>query len=204
MSAVTGGAITSTQTAIDEDRNRFTTAGQTASEAIESGALTVSDIANNATFDAESTSVGLRSGEGSTGLSGIGTGRDDGDASSTTVAAISGLAGNQDARTGDADTGIAPIFDAESVRKDVEAQTTITQEFGSRSSQEWGDYASQQEAQLWREAQNANDPETRAALLKEAARWAEGGAYRTSGHTLLGLAGGGVDGATGALTSSVL
>ncbi|MCD6438191.1 MAG: hypothetical protein J7L56_08015 [Halomonas sp.] len=165
--------------------------------------------ANNATYEAESTSVGLSSGgndsgESSTGLSGIGTGRDDGDASSTTVAAISGLAGNQDARTGDADTGLAPIFDADSVTKDVQAQSTITQEFGSRASKEWGDYASQQEAQLWREAQNANDPETRAALLTEAARWAEGGAYRTSGHTLLGLAGGGVDGATGALTSSVL
>ncbi len=140
---LTGGAITSTQTAIDEDRNRFTTAGQSASEAIESGALTVSDIANNATYEAESTSVGLSSGgndsgESSTGLSGIGTGRDDGSASSTTESAISGLAGNQDARTGDADTGIAPIFDAESVRKDVQAQATITQEFGSRASQEGG------------------------------------------------------------------
>ncbi|WP_193085468.1 MULTISPECIES: hypothetical protein [unclassified Halomonas] len=41
-------------------------------------------------------------------------------------------------------------------------------------------------------------------MLKEAARWAEGGAYRTSGHTLLGLAGGGVDGASGALTSAML
>ncbi|MFC7367338.1 hypothetical protein [Vreelandella zhaodongensis] len=41
-------------------------------------------------------------------------------------------------------------------------------------------------------------------MLTEAARWAEGGAYRTSGHTLLGLAGGGVDGASGALTSAML
>lgn len=159
---------------------------------------------NNATYEAESLSSGGNdSGESSIGLSGIGTGRDDGDANSTTVAAISGLAGNQNARTGDAETGIAPIFDADRVRQDVEAQTTITQEFGAQASQAWGDYASQQEAQLWREAQNASDPETRAALLKEASRWAEGGAYRTSGHTLLGLAGGGVDGATGALTSSV-
>ncbi|WP_434985198.1 hemagglutinin repeat-containing protein [Vreelandella zhaodongensis] len=204
-----GGAITSTQVAIDEDRNTFTTAGQSASEALQSGALTLSDIGNNATFDAESLSVGLssggnNSGESNTGLSGIGTGRDDGSASSTTVAAISGLAGNQDARTGDAESGLAPIFDADNARKDVQAQATITQEFGSRASQEWGDYASHQEAQLWREAQNATDPETRAALLTEASRWAEGGAYRTSGHTLMGLAGGGVDGATGALTSAML
>ena len=208
ITKLTGGAITSTDVAIDDDLNTFTTAGQTASEALESGALTLTDLANNATYEAESISVGLSSGgndsgESSIGLSGIGTGtgRDDGKANSTTVAAISGLAGNQNARTGDADTGIAPIFDADRVRQDVEAQTTITQEFGAQASQAWGDYASQQEAQLWREAQNASDPET---LLKEASRWAEGGAYRTSGHTLLGLAGGGVDGATGALTSSVL
>ncbi|WP_146157038.1 hypothetical protein [Halomonas urumqiensis] len=106
--------------------------------------------------------------------------------------------------TGDADTGIEPIFDAESVKQDVQAQTAITQEFGSKASQAWGDYASQQEAQLWLEAQNASDPDIRAELEAEASRWAEGGAYRTSGHTLLGLAGGGVDGASGALTSSVL
>ncbi|MFC7369822.1 hemagglutinin repeat-containing protein, partial [Vreelandella zhaodongensis] len=157
ITKLTGGAITSTQTAIDEDLNTFTTAGQSASEALESGALTLSDIGNSASYDAESISVGLSSGgndsgESSTGLSGIGTGRDDGDASSTTQSAISGLAGNQDARTGDADTGIAPIFDAESVRKDVEAQTTITQEFGSRASKLVGDTAQAklEEAQLKR------------------------------------------------------
>ena len=206
---LTGGVITSTDVAIEDDLNTFTTAGQSADEALESGVLTLTDIGNNATYDAESISVGLSSGENSsgessTGLSGIGTGRDNGEASSTTVAAISGLAGNQDARTGDAESGLAPIFDADNARKDVQAQAAITQEFGSKASQEWGDYASRQEAQLWREAQNASDPETRAALLEEAARWAEGGAYRSSGHTLIGLAGGGVDGASGALTSATL
>ncbi|MFC7366757.1 hemagglutinin repeat-containing protein, partial [Vreelandella zhaodongensis] len=154
---LTGGAITSTDVAIDDDLNTFTTAGQTASEALESGVLTLTDLANNATFDAESTSVGLSSGgndsgESSFGLSGIGTGRDDGSASSTTESAISGLAGNQDARTGDADTGIAPIFDADNVRKDVQAQATITQEFGSRASKLVGDTAQAklEEAQLKR------------------------------------------------------
>ncbi|CAN0180702.1 unnamed protein product, partial [Ectocarpus sp. 12 AP-2014] len=204
ITTLKGGAITSTQTAIDNDLNHFTTAGQTASEALESGALTLTDIGNNATYDAESISAGLSIGGNDTGLSGIGTGRDDGNASSTTLAAISSLAGNQTARTGDAETGITPIFNADNVRKDVQAQAAITQAFGQQASQAWGDYASQQEAQLWREAQNASDPDTKAKLEAEAARWAEGGAYRTTGHTLLGLTGGGVDGATGALTSSVL
>ena len=126
-------------------------------------------MGNTATYDAESTSVSLSSGEGSTGLSGIGTGRDDGDANSTTQSAISGLAGNKDARTGDADTGIAPIFDADNVRKDVQAQATITQEFGSKASKEWGDYANEK----WQDAMARGDAEESACanlgIVKEGA-----------------------------------
>ncbi|WP_234667820.1 hemagglutinin repeat-containing protein [Halomonas sp. TD01] len=215
---LTGGAITSTQTAIDEDRNRFTTAGQTASEALESGALTVSDIANNATYDAESISVSLSSGgndsgESSTGLSGIGTGRDDGSASRTTESAISGLAGNQDARTGDADTGIAPIFDAESVRKDVQAQATITQEFGSRASKLVGDTAQAklEEAQLKRlqadAAQAAGDTERANQLNAQADQlqsdWGDNGTKRLAAHTAIGALTGGTQGATGAAVGTL-
>jgi filamentous hemagglutinin len=195
---LTGGAITSTDVAIDDDRNTFTTAGQTASEALESGALTLTDIGNTATYDAESISIGLSSGgkdsgQSSTGLSGIGTGRDDGSASNTTVAAISGLAGNQDARTGDADTGIEPIFDAESVRKDVQAQAEITQEFGSKASKEWGDYANEK----WQDAMERGDAE-------ESACWAANGSCRSAGHLLIGGATGGLDGALGAGVSTQL
>ena len=210
---LTGGAITSTDVAIDDDRNIFTTAGQTASEALESGALTLSDIGNRASYDAESTSVGLSSGgkdsgESSTGLSGIGTGRDDGEASSTTVAAISGLAGNQAARTGDAESGIAPIFDADNVRKDVEAQTTITQEFGSKASQLVGNIAQTkvEEAQHKRlqadAAQAAGDNERAAQLNAQAdqlfANWGENGTQRLAAHTVIGALTGGTQGATGA------
>ncbi|NDL71496.1 DUF4258 domain-containing protein, partial [Vreelandella alkaliphila] len=215
---LTGGAITSTQTAIDEDRNRFTTAGQSASEAIESGALTLTDLANNATYEAESTSVGLSSGgkgagESSTGLSGIGTGRDDGSASSTTESAISGLAGNQDARTGDADTGIAPIFDADNVRKDVQVQAMITQEFGSRASKLVGDTAQAklEEAQLKRlqaqQAQAAGDTERANQLNAEADQlqsdWGDNGTKRLAAHTAIGALTGGTQGATGAAVGTL-
>ncbi|WP_434987175.1 hemagglutinin repeat-containing protein [Vreelandella zhaodongensis] len=197
-----GGAITSTQAAIDDDRNTFTTAGQSASDAIESGALTLTDIGNRATYDAESINIGLssggnsggnNSGESSTGLSGIGTGHDDGSASSTTVAAISGLAGNQDARTGDAESGLAPIFDADRVKRDVQAQATITQEFGSRASKEWGDYANDK----WLDALERGDAEASAC-------WAADGSCRSAGHLLIGGATGGVDGALGAGVSTQL
>ena len=218
ITKLTGGAITSTDVAIDDDLNTFTTAGQTASEALESGALTLTDLANNATYEAESTSVGLSSGgkgtgESSTGLSGIGTGRDDGSASSTTVAAISGLAGNQDARTGDADTGIAPIFDAESVRKDVQAQATITQEFGSKASQLVGDTAQAklEEAQLKRlqadAAQAAGDNERANQLNAQADQlqsdWGDNGTKRLAAHTAIGALTGGTQGATGAAVGTL-
>ncbi len=213
-----GGAITSTQVAIDEDRNTFTTAGQSASEALQSGALTLSDIGNNATFDAESLSVGLssggnNSGESNTGLSGIGTGRDDGSASSTTVAAISGLAGNQDARTGDAESGLAPIFDADRVKRDVQAQATITQEFGSRASQWVGDIAQAkvEEAQLKRlqaqQAQAAGDSARADQLNAQADQlqsdWGENGTQRLAAHTAIGALTGGTQGATGAAVGTL-
>ncbi|MGS2745063.1 hemagglutinin repeat-containing protein [Halomonas sp. LS-001] len=217
-----GGAITSTQTAIDEDRNTFTTAGQSASDALKSGALTLTDLDNRATFDAESISIGLSSGgnsggnssgERSTGLSGIGTGQDDGDASSTAIAAISGLAGNQDARTGDAESGIAPIFDADNARKDVQAQATITQEFGSKASQLVGNIAQTriEEAQLKRlqadAAQAAGDSERAAQLNAQADQlqsdWGENGTKRLAAHTAIGALTGGTGGATGAAVGTL-
>ncbi|MDI6748541.1 MAG: hypothetical protein QMD17_15495, partial [Rhodocyclaceae bacterium] len=50
------------------------------------------------------------------GGSGAGIGKDGGNASSTTQAGISGIAGNTQARTGDAETGIQRIFDAQKVQ----------------------------------------------------------------------------------------
>jgi len=134
---LTGSAITSTQAAIDAGLNRFTTAGKTAVDALASGDLAVTDLNNAAHYDAESLSVSASlSQAGPRG--GVGLGEDSGRASSTTASAISGLAGNQDARTGDAETGLAPIFDADNVRNDVQAQAEITQAFGSQASKEWG------------------------------------------------------------------
>jgi hypothetical protein len=44
-----------------------------------------------------------------------GYGNASGEASSTTMAGISGIAGNARARTGDAETGLKPIFDKDKV-----------------------------------------------------------------------------------------
>ena len=168
------GAITSTQAAIDNNKNTFTTAK-----------LTTSDLQNSASFSAESYQVSVGSSGGSAGA-----GQDSGSASSTTKAAISGIAGNKNARTGDAETGIAKIFDQTAVTKEINAQVAITQEFGQRASQAVGDYASQQYA----EALKNNDKEGMD-------RWKEGGASRVALHALVGGLGGGVGGAAGAATS---
>ena len=64
ITTLTGGAITSTEAAVNAGQNTFNTAGQNATEALESGVLTLSDIDNRASYEAESTSVGLSVGQG--------------------------------------------------------------------------------------------------------------------------------------------
>lgn len=63
----------------------------------------------------------------SEGMSGVGIGSDKGQASPTTTAGMSRVVGNAGARTGDSSTSLKPIFDADKVKKEIEAQVTITQ-----------------------------------------------------------------------------
>ena len=167
-----GGAITSTQAAIDNNKNSFTTGGT----------LTTTDLQNKAEFSAQSVGVSVGTSGGSAGIGNMG-----GNASSTTQAAISGIAGNKDARTGDAETGVKNGFDKDKVTQDVQAQVQITQQFGSQASKAVGDYASTKAVDL----RKADNPE-------EAQKWEEGGAYRVALHTVVGALGGGISGALGA------
>jgi hypothetical protein len=114
-----------------------------------------------------------------------------GSARSTTVAAISGLAGNTAARTGDVATGIRPLFNQDQARQDIHAQMAITAEFGKRASKAVGDYAGAQ----FKEAQRRNDQAGMQA-------WEEGGAKRVALHTLVGGLTGGAAGALGAGAAS--
>ena len=112
-------------------------------------------------------------------------------ASSTTQAGISGIAGDNAARTGDAPTGLKPIFDKDKVRAEVQAQVAITAEFGRQASRAVGDYAA---AQL-KEAERNADQEGIDA-------WGEGGAKRVALHALVGGLTGGASGAVGAAAAS--
>ena len=119
-------------------------------------------------------------------------GQDSGSAQSITTAGISGIAGDQSLRTGDA-TGIERIFDQNKVQRELDAQVAITAEFGKQASKAWGDYANEQFAKAV------------AATDEEGARcWGPDGACRAGGHALVGGLGGGVAGAAGAGLSSVM
>ena len=154
---LTGGQITSTQAAVDNNKNTFTTGGS----------LTTSDIQNKASYEAKSVSVGVGAGalpgkSASAGMSGVGFGSDKNSAQSTSTAGISGVAGNTAARTGDKSTSIAPIFDADKVKKEIEAQVIITQEFGKQAGKAITDYTNGQRKALQEQAKNASTPEDKA------------------------------------------
>ncbi|QHE87462.1 hemagglutinin repeat-containing protein [Hydrogenophaga sp. BPS33] len=194
-----GGAITSTQAALEQERNRFE--GQ--------GGIELSDVHNRARFEASS--VGGSVGVGSQlGNSGAGVGSASGSASSTTTAAISGIAGDKGARTGDAQSGLVPIFEKDKARDDVEAQVVITKAFAQQAAKAIGSYANGQLAQAQRlkeAAASEVDSVKRQAMMDEANAledtWKEGGAARVALHALAGLAGGGVAGAAGAGVSQI-
>ena len=185
-----GGAITSTQKAIDNSKNNFRTGGE----------LTTRDIQNHASYQASSAGVNVGAGVSLDGKlapqgTGAGLGRDSGNADSTTQAAISGVAGNTAARTGDAETGIGKIFDADKVQKDINAQVMITQKFNELAPKAAADYASKQVVSLKKQAETATDPEKQQALLDEAKKWAPNGSYNIAMNIIIGAAGGNLNSA---------
>jgi filamentous hemagglutinin len=203
---LTGGAITSTQAAIDENKNSFTTGGT----------LTLSDIENHASYQADS--IGLNIGTRVDTLcqytpqgSGMGIGEDSGKAGSTTLAAISGIAGNTSARTGDPESGIERIFDADTVQKDIAAQVQITQAFGQQASKAVGDYADTKMKEAVTLREQAKDPslsEAQQADLNAQAQaiedqWGSEGTLRLAAHILIGGLTGGTDGALGSLAGTL-
>lgn len=216
-----GAVIASTDKAVNEGNNTFTTGGT----------LTTSDIQNTASYSGKAVGISIDSGQqaGKFGVSGVGLGlgSDKGEASSTSAAGISGIAGNTAVRSTDAETGIKPIFDAAKVQREISAQMQITQAFGKEASKAIGTYAKTQLAQAetkqteglikQRQADKARSDgrledadalETQAdAALQQAAdlrgQWGETGTARVGLHTLAGLLGGGVGGAAGAAASTL-
>lgn len=196
---LTGGAITSTQAAVDAHRNQFTPEGE----------LTTTDITNHARYSAHSVAVNLGTGFSPQGAlvpggTAVGLGNDGDSASSVTRAGISGVAGDKAMRTGDAESGIAKIFDAGTVQKAIAAQTQITQTFSALAPAAVAKYADEQMRELQRQQRETTDPKRRAELQQQIDQWADGGRYRVALHAAVGAAVGGVQGAAGAGTSAAL
>jgi filamentous hemagglutinin len=178
-----GGAITSTQKAVDTKSNSF----------ISSGTVSLINADNNAHFQADSVSISAGmtgAGEVTQPLNSVGIGSKLGNVDNTTLAAITGVAGNLHARTGDAQTGIPKIFNAFSVKADVQSQVTITSEFGKQASKAVGDYA---DSKLRDAIAQGNQ-----AIIDD---WKEGGTARLSLHALVGGLTGNLSGAAGAVAS---
>jgi filamentous hemagglutinin len=201
-----GGAITSTDKAVQDGKNTFK----------QGGTLSTSDIQNKADYSASSVGANFGTGFDAAGKltpqgTSAGIGSDSGNAASTTKAGISGIAGNKDARTTDAQTGIAKIFDASKVQKDIDAQTQITQRFGLEASKAIGDYAATQlqtAKTLRDQAAKESDPTKAQALQSQAQalekNWGEQGTLRVLAHTAVGGLTGGVSGAAGAATGTLI
>ena len=201
---LTGGAITSTQAAIDNNKNSFNTGGT----------LTTSDIQNKAEYNASGFQVNASISTDKNGKTtpggGAGIGSESGNASSTTQAAISGIAGNTAARTGDKESGIAQIFDKDKVKDSVNGQIAITAEFGKQASKAVGDYAQtkmNKALSLQAQAAQTSDPAQRDALLQQATdlqnQWGDNGTMRLTLHTVIGGLTGGVGGAAGAAAGTL-
>ncbi len=168
----------------------------------------MTDVENRASYEAESVSVNVGSGfspQGSLAAAGtgVGFGNDSDRASSTTKSGISGMAGDTTLRTDDKETGIAKIFDADTVQKEVTAQTQITQTFSTLAPRQVAAYAGGKVGEINAQLNTETDPERRAALLAERERWEEGGAYRVMMHTAVGGLAGNVSGAVGAGAAAV-
>lgn len=187
--ALKGSVIASTDYAVDTGANSFTTGG----------ALSISDIQNQAAYKGSAYSVTVGS---SAGTSSAGIGKDKADVSSTSSSGISGIAGNTAVRSTDAETGIKPIFDAAKVQNEINAQVAITQAFSREAPKAVADFAAKQGKDLKEQAKAEQDAGKKAALLAEASKWEEGGIYRIALHTAAGALSGGLSGAAGAAASA--
>jgi filamentous hemagglutinin len=153
-----GGVITSTEAALQDGSNHFSTES-----------LTMSDIENHADYNATGISANIGSvasmdGGLTPGTSSAGFAQRDGSASSVTSSGISGIAGNSSARTGDQESGIKPIFDLAKVQSEIDAQVKITQQFGEQASTALSNYVTGQRTDLQQQLKDATDPDEKAQI----------------------------------------
>ena len=200
-----GGAITSTQEAVEQKKNAFKSACN----------VTATDIQNHAHYKAQgvSGSAGMaprKKGLQPTGSAGIGY--KSSNVTSTTYAGISGFAGKDNIRTGDAEAGVINSFNAQQVRDEIDARLEITKQAGKNMGTAIGDHAQEKKEAAAVLFSQANEVEERNPQLAEKLRqeviqiysdWGDGGAWRIGAHMFASALTGGLGGAAGALAATV-
>ncbi|WP_201586079.1 hemagglutinin repeat-containing protein [Psychrobacter jeotgali] len=185
-----GGAITTTDKALELGLNKY----------VSKGGIVTQDIENSSSYEGDAISVGVSLGN-TTGkpqatMNGLGYGTDGDSDSSITKAGITGIAGNSGITTDNREEyagALVNAFDEIRVSEEVGAQTQITREFGKEAPKAVGDFAASRQLDLIEQGR-----------IDEADKWAEGGAYRVGLHTLVGaIATGSVDGALASGTTAV-
>ncbi len=202
-----GGAITSSQAAIDASKNRLST-----------GTLSASDLDNRSQFNASAVTV-------SAGTSGgmAGAYKDSGDERSATRSTISAAvttitSGDAQSQavldqldrgaTSDATAGkLAQGWDGQKLAEQVKVNAQIVAEFGAQAAKEGADFADSKLNELRMAAQRAlanGDHGEADRLWEDAERWAEGGAYRIAMHGVIGGLAANVGGVLGGISSQAV
>ena len=199
-----GAVITSTDSAHDTAKNQFS-----------SNTLSTSDLDNHASYSASATTITLgvaqhTSGNFTPSNSSAGHANDRDQVNSVTRAGITGLAGDTEIRTGDADAPLPRIFDAGRVEREISANAQVIQLFGLQASKAIGDYADSQLKRadaLRAQAAATGLPDIRRSLEAEAESlenlWGDHGSARVLAHTAVGALTGGIDGAFGAAAGTL-
>ncbi|MES1964317.1 hemagglutinin repeat-containing protein [Psychrobacter sp. AH5] len=185
-----GGAITTTDKALQAGLNNY----------VSKGGITTQDIENTSSYEGDAIQVGVSLGmtenKPQANTNGLGYGTDGDSDSSITKAGITGIAGNSGITTDNQAEyagALENVFDETRVNEELGAQTQITQEFGKEAPKAVGDFAVKRQLDLIEQGR-----------VDEADKWAEGGAYRVALHTLVGaIATGSVEGALASGTTAV-
>ena len=200
-----GGAITSTQEAVEQKKNAFKSAGK----------VTTTDIQNHAHYKAHgfSGSAGMaprKKGLQPTGSAGIGY--KSSNVTSTTYAGISGFAGKDTIRTGDAEAGVINSFNARQVRDEIDARLEITKQAGKNMGTAIGDHAQAKKEEAadflaQADALKESNPKLAEKLQENSDQvdkdWGAEGTWRIGLHAVAGGLTGGIGGALGAAISTV-
>lgn len=198
-----GGAIASTQAAVEGGKNKFSSNGLSMTDILNIDSQSGSAWGLSAGYQSSTDQNGTTTSQGPSGNS-VGLGRVDTTRLGITTSGISGIAGDTAVRTGAGTTGtLANTWNGDQLLGNLGDQVAATAQFGQSASAAWGAYANQREREARAEAEQAQGQQ-RQNLLDEANRWAEGGAYRASGHAVIGAITGGAGGALGAATAAGL